>query len=132
MSFWDWLNENYEHTGKRFGYAKRITVGIIVFLLVPILIYFLITWDPIIGVDEDGEPMKLGVYVVIGLYWIGAYFTYKYHESKTRLNKLLDKLLDKEEAEHLFEVAKRRRQIIKDGEFISLEEGEKRGRWFGL
>jgi len=131
MSFWNWFSENYEHTGERFGYAKRITVGIIVFLLVPMLLYFLITWDPVIGVDEDGEPMKLGVYVVIGLYWVGAYFMYKRHETKAKLNRLLDKLLDDEEADHLFEVAKRRRQIFKEEKF-SLEEGENRGKWFGL
>lgn len=131
MSFWNWLNENYEHTGERFGYGKRINVAIIVFLLIPILIYFVVTWNPVIGMDEDGEPMKLGVYVVIGLYWIGAYFVYKRHETKTKLNRLLDKLLDDEEAEHLFEVAKRRRQILKDEKF-SLEEGENRGKWFGI
>lgn len=131
MAFFNWLNENYEHTGERFGYAKRITVGIIIFLLVPMLIYFLITWDPVIGVDEDGESMKLGVYVVIGLYWLGAYFAYKRHETKTKLNQLLDKLLDDEEADHLFEVAKRRRQILKEEKF-SLEEGENRGKWFGV
>src|SRR3989338_6107970 len=129
MSFWNWLNENYEHTGERFGYGKRITVGIVVFLLIPFLIYFLITWDPVIGMDEDGEPMKLGVYVVIGLYWLGAYFAYKRHETKAKLNRLLDKLLDDEEADHLFEIAKRRRQILKEEKF-SLEEGENRGKWF--
>jgi len=131
MSFWNWLNENYEHTGERFGYGKRITVGIVVFLLIPFLIYFLITWDPVIGMDEDGEPMKLGVYVVIGLYWLGAYFAYKRHETKAKLNRLLDKLLDDEEADHLFEIAKRRRQILKEEKF-SLEEGENRGKWFGI
>ena len=131
MSFWNWLNENYEHTGERFGYGKRMTVGIVVFLLIPFLIYFLITWDPVIGMDEDGEPMKLGVYVVIGLYWLGAYFAYKRHETKAKLNRLLDKLLDDEEADHLFEIAKRRRQILKEEKF-SLEEGENRGKWFGI
>lgn len=131
MSFWNWLNENYEHTGERFGYGKRITVAIVVFLLVPMLIYFVIAWDPTIGVDEDGEPMRLGVYVVIGLYWLGAYFAYKRHETKKKLNRLLDKLLDDEEADHLFEIAKRRRQILKEEKF-SLEEGENRGKWFGI
>lgn len=131
MSFWNWLNENYEHTGERFGYGKRITAAIVIFLLVPIFIYFIITWDPVIGVDEDGELMKLGVYVVIGFYWLGAYFAYKRHETKIKLNRLLDKLLNDEEADHLFEIAKKRRQILKEEKF-SLEEGEKRGKWFGI
>lgn len=131
MAFWDWLNRNYEHRGERFGYGKRITVAIVIFLLVPILIYFLVIWDPAIGVNEDGEPIKLGVYVIMGLYWLGAYFAYKRHEAKTKLNRLLDKLLDAEEADHLFEAAKRRRQILKEENF-SLEEGESRGKWFGI
>ena len=131
MNFWNWINKNCEHTGERFGYSKRITVGIVVFLLIPILIYFVITWNPVIGVNEDGEPMRLGVYVVVGFYWLGAYFVYKRYEAKTRLNRLLDKLLDDEEADHLFEIAKRRRQILKEEKF-SLEEGENRGKWFGI
>lgn len=132
MKFWNWLNENYERTGERFGYAKRISVGITVFLLVPILLYALIAWDPAIGIDEDGEPVKLGIYVVIGLYWLGAYFVYRSHEMKTKLNRLLDRLLDENESKHLFEVAERRRRSIKDGGYISFEEGEKRTKWFGL
>jgi len=132
MIFWDWINKNYEHTGERFGYAKRITIGIIVFLLIPILIYLLITWDPIIGVDEYGESVQLGVYVVIGLYWLGSYFAYKSHERKVKLNRLLDKLLDENEIEHLFEVAKGRQQIIKRENYISLKKDDERGEWFGL
>lgn len=131
MSFWDWLNKNYESEGGRFGYAKQITVGFIVFLLVPILLYFFITWDPMIGVDEDGESLKLGFYLVIGFYWLGAYFAYKRHEARVRLNKLLDKLLDVEEADKVFEIAKRRQQDFKE-ERILTEEGEERVRWFGI
>lgn len=129
MNFWDWINKNND--GERFWYAKRVFVGLGVFFLIPILIYFVVTWDPIIGLNEDGEPIKFGVYVVIGLYWLGTYFSYKRHEAKTRLNRLLDKLLDDDEADHLFEVAKRRRQILKEEKF-SLEEGENRGKWFGI
>lgn len=132
MNFWNWLNKNYEHTGERFGYAKRMIIDIIIFLLIPILIYFFVTRDPVIGADEDGEPVKLGIYIVVGFYWLGAYFAYKSQERKEKLNRLLDKLLDEDEAEHLFEVARKRRQIIKEENYIYLEEGDKRGRWFGL
>jgi len=129
MNFWDWLNKNYERTGERFGYGKRIAVYIIIFLLIPILIYFIVTWDPAIGVDEDGEPIKLGVYIIIALYWLGAYFAYRQHEIKTKLNRLLDKLLDDEEANHLFDTAKKRRQINQE-EKLPSKEGEKRAEWF--
>ena len=131
MSFWDWINKNND--GERFWYTKRVFVGLGVFFLVPILIYFIVTWDPVIGIDEDGEPIKLGIYIIVGIYWVGAYFAYKRHEAKNRLNQLLDKLLDKdeEEAKHLFKVAERRRQILREDKF-SREEGENRARWFGI
>ena len=52
-------------------------------LLTPILLYFLIKEDIIIGHDEDGEPVQLGYYIVVGLFWTVAYFIHKYFsESK--------------------------------------------------
>ncbi|MFA6099172.1 MAG: hypothetical protein WC808_06585 [Patescibacteria group bacterium] len=131
MAFWDWLTKDYEYTGERFGYSKRIFVAIVVFLIIPILLYFLIIKDPIIRIDENGELMKLGVYLVIGLYWAGAYLTYKRHQAKMKLNRLLDKLLDEEEANRLFEAAKKRRRILREEKFSS-KKGEKRSEWFGI
>ena len=90
MNFWDWITA--DDSGERFWYAKRIIVGVVVFLIIPILIYFVVEWDPVIGLDEDGEPIQLGVYIIIGLYWVSAYFAYKRHEAKSRLNCLLDEL----------------------------------------
>ena len=127
MNFWNWINKNDD--GKRFWYTKRVLVGFLVFFVIPVLIYFIISRDPVIGIDEDGEPIKLGVYVVVALYWGGAYFVYKRHESKIRLNRLLDKLLDDKEADHLFEIAKRRRQILREDKFL-IEKGENRAKWF--
>lgn len=136
--FWDWINGNDdENEGKRFWYAKRLIVGIIVFFLIPILIYFVVKWDPVIGLNEDGELNQLGMFIIIGLYWGGAYFVYKRDEAKRRLNCLLDKLLneDKEEFKHLFEIAKERREDIREDSFLGKErreEGENRVRWFGI
>lgn len=131
MNFWDWINKNDD--GKKFSETKRMFVGFVVFLFIPILIYFVVIWDPVIGLNEDGEPIKLGVYIIIGIYWIGAYFIYKRDEAKNRLNQLLDKLLDEDEEKvrHLFKVAKSRRQILQEDKF-SMEEGENRVRWFGI
>lgn len=128
MSFWGWLNKE-DH--RRFGSTKRILVAILIFLAVPFLVYQLIVWDPVIGYDEDGEPRKLGLYIVVGLYWAGAYMAYKRYEAKSRLNKLLDKILSEDEKEvaHLFEIAKGRRELIKKHRFLT-EEGEKRADWF--
>ncbi len=131
MNFWDWINAPDD--GERFWFAKRAIVGFVVFFLIPILIYFVVKWDPVIGLNEDGEPNQLGVYIIIGLYWVSAYFVYKRHEAKSRLNCLLDKLLkeDEEEFKHLFEIAKRRREDIREDNFWR-EEGENRVKWFGI
>ena len=89
-NFWDWISA--DDSGERFWYAKRIIVGVVVFLLIPILIYLVVKWDPVIGIDEEGEPTQLGVYIIIALYWAIAYFVYKRHEVKNRLNCLLNEL----------------------------------------
>lgn len=131
MNFWDWITA--DDSGERFWYAKRVIVGFVVFLVIPFLIYFVVEWDPVIGLDEDGEPIQIGVYIIIGLYWVSAYFVYKRHEAKSRLNCLLDKLLDEDEEEfkHLFEIAKRRREDIREDRFLR-EEGENRVKWFNI
>lgn len=82
-NFWDWITA--DDSGERFWYAKRIIVGVVVFLLIPILIYFVVKWDPVIGIDEDGEPTQLGVYIIIALYWAIAYFSYRRHLDKLKL-----------------------------------------------
>ena len=131
MNFWDWMNGGDDR--ERFWYAKRIIVGVVVFLLIPFLIYFVVEWDPVIGIDEDGEPIQLGVYIIIGLYWTGAYFVYKRQESSTRLNRLLDKLLNKDEEDfkYLFETAKRLRRNIREDIYLA-EKGENRVKWFDI
>lgn len=132
MGFWEYMGEDFE--GKeRFGYVKRLLLGGVVFLAIPGLIYLIIRWNPIVRTDEDGDPMRLGVYLVIGLYWIGAYFVYKRHEAKRRLIELMDKLLedDDEEFEHLFEIIRRRREMLRENRYIS-EQNEERVRWFGI
>ena len=61
----------------------RYSLWLVFFLLTPILLYFLIKEDIIIGHDEDGEPVQLGYYIVVGLFWTVAYFIHKYFsESK--------------------------------------------------
>jgi hypothetical protein len=81
--FWDWITA--DDTGERFWYAKRLIVGVVVFLFIPILIYFVVKWDPVIGIDEEGEPTQLGVYIIIALYWVIAYFSYRRHLDKLKL-----------------------------------------------
>lgn len=128
-NFWDWISGNYAQ-GERFWYGKRLIVGFVVFFLIPMLIYMLVKWDPVIGFSEDGEPNQLGLWVIIGLYWVGAYFAYKRDEARRRLNRLLDKLLNQDgnELHSMIKEAKRRKELIG---FLGLKR-EDRVKWFGI
>jgi len=133
MNFWDWINKKDD--GEKFFFAKRWLAGFLVFMIVPLLIYIVTQWDPVIGFDEEGEPIKFGPFFIVGLYWCGAYFAYKRHEARKRLNKLLDRLLDEEEAMNILEIAKNRREFLRQegSEFaVGYEKGEKRARWFNI
>lgn len=133
MDFWDWINKKDD--GKRLWFAKRWIVGFSVFLFVPVLIYLVVKWDPSIGIDEDGKPVGVGLFFIIGLYWCGAYFAYKRYEARKRLNELLDRLLDEEEVKNILETARNRREFLRQEgrEFaVGYEKGEKRVRWFNI
>ena len=83
MKFWDWINDREE---------TIIGIGfIIVVVIIPLLIYSVIIWDPIIGHNEDGDPIQLGMYIVMGICWIATYLAYKKHELENKLKYLLEK-----------------------------------------
>jgi len=128
-NFYDWMHGDVE--GKNY---YRYIIFIIVFFLIPGLLYFVVKWDPIMGLNEDGEPNQMvGMFVIVGLYWGVAYFLYKRDETKNKLNCLLDKLLSKddEEFKEFIEIAKRRRKDIKENK-LELETGEGRLQWFNI
>jgi hypothetical protein len=134
MSFWDWFSKDYEYGKEKFGYSKRIFAGIFLLFVVPILIYLLLTWDFINY--RNGEQTMMGAYIVLVLYWIGLYFVYKRGEAKRRLNQLLNKFLygDDKEFEHLLEILRKRRKIIKEENLVTImdEQDEDRVKWFGI
>lgn len=130
----DWNFYNWMHGDIKGKHYYRYIIFIIVFFLIPVLLYFFVKWDPIIGLNEDGEPNQMvGMFTIIGLYWGGAYFLYKRDEIKNKLNCLLDKLLSKddEEFKEFIEIAKRRRKDIKENK-LELETGEGRLHWFNI
>lgn len=114
FNFWDWMNHDYERGGERFGSVKRITAAVLVFIVTPLVLYQLVTWDPVIGETDDGDPVKLGIWIILGVYWLGAHFLYKADKANKRLNSLLDSLLaeDKEEADEYFASLRRQRKSI--------------------
>jgi len=128
MSFWDWMNK--ENGRKNFGTAKRTFMGFVILLIIPALIYFLITWEPVLGFYAEGDSLTLNIYIIFGLWWAVSYFLYKRDGTKNRLNQLLDKLLDEGEegAEYLFKIAKQQRQSLHGAKI----KGEDRVRWFNI
>lgn len=134
MDFWGWLTRDFK--GERFGYEKRIIVGVCAFVLVPILIYILVQWCSVIRANEDGQPYNLGALLVVGLYWLTAWLKYKTHETKRRLNQLLDRLLIEDEAEvnYLFQKTQTIRSQLAEGGFMlrHVGVGENRVKWFGI
>ena len=75
----------------------QYTVLVIVLFIVPVLLYLLISIDPIIGFDEYGDPMRIGLYVVLGLYWTAAYFIHKYYSEAQQSKLKIDELKKREE-----------------------------------
>lgn len=136
MNFWGYINgENKTEQNKRFSYEKWLIVSIFVFLLIPFLVYYIIVWNPIIGTDEYEEPVRFGVYLVIGLYWFALYIDYKRYESKKRLSKLLDKLFNESDSqfEQTIDLIKNKREVIKDDSISDYRnEGEERLKWFNI
>jgi len=63
------------------------------FLIAPVFLYHLIKKDPIIGFDEEGDPIRVGIYIMFILFWGGAYFIYKYYteaKEKKEQNEALE------------------------------------------
>ncbi len=132
MRIWDYIHDN-EKTKERFGETKQMLLAIFVFLAIPLLIYGIISWNPVIGFDEGGDPVRLGIWVTLGLYWGGAYFSYKSWQRKKQLNRLLDGILDEYESDRMFRTAKEKRELLKKENARYehwYEEGEKRLKWF--
>ncbi len=128
---WKWfenLNENYEK--EKHASTKFVLAGFIIFMIIPTFLYYFIKADP--GYDEHYGRGGLGVLVVLAIYNIGAYFSYKAYLTKKRLNKLIDKLMDEKERSRVLEIAEEQEKHIKDKKTSSCKEGEERIKWFNI
>ena len=97
MGFWRYFSEGPSEPVGRWKTAKYIAAAVTVFLIVPFLLYYLIKRDPVIYVDEWGDPVTLGVWVLLGLYWVGAYLAYNGYKAKIRLEHIEGSLRDQAE-----------------------------------
>jgi hypothetical protein len=132
INFWNWFCAD-ENQWERFGYGKRTIALVLVFLVIPISTYYLVDWNPLIGIDEEGEPVRLGMYVMIGLFWIAGYFDYKRFCARKRLNDLLDDLFDEQKSQKIFEIIKRKQEFLKKKDVeseLDYKEDEARLDWF--
>ena len=60
---------------------------------VPIFLYLFAKWDPFVGFDEAGDPILLGAWPIILVYWILIFLVYKYNDERKRYKESLEKLL---------------------------------------
>lgn len=107
-------------------------VLVAIFIIVPVSIYFIVDWNPLIGTDEEGEPIHMGFYVIIGLVWVATYIDYKRYRARKKLNELLDRLFDEGQTQKIFERIKERQLFLKkkDAEYqYEYKEGEDRLEW---
>ena len=80
---WKYIVEGPD--GNKWEKAWGHFVGLFVLFVVPIIIYLFVKWDPSISI-RHGEPITLGVWVILVFYWIGLFFIYK-HKSESMLRK---------------------------------------------
>jgi len=60
---------------------------------VPMLLYFFAKWDPFIGLDDTGDPILLGAWPIILVYWILIFLVHKYNDERKRYKYALEKIL---------------------------------------
>ena len=65
----------------RWGRRWRIFSAVVVFLIVPVILMFIYDgsglWNPFLGVDEDGDPVRLITHYMGFLYWGGLWLVHK-------------------------------------------------------
>ncbi|MBX9772373.1 MAG: hypothetical protein K2X29_13435 [Candidatus Obscuribacterales bacterium] len=86
--FWAWLN-NSEHEKDNYGPARRVIAAIIVFLVAPVLFYYVIKGDTAIQGDEQ---IPLGLLVVFVLYGVACYFSFQREDAQSRVYELREEI----------------------------------------
>lgn len=81
------------------NYKEEISSGIkylgfcIYIFGVPIFLYFFAKWDPFVGLDDSGDPIFLGVWPIVLVYWVLIFLVYKYNDERKRYKYALEKIL---------------------------------------
>ena len=65
------------------------------FFGIPLSLYYLVKWDPILERGEYGEPKTtLGMLIIVGMYWVGLVLILKYRaeikDRKRQIKELLN------------------------------------------
>ncbi len=70
-------------------------IGFVFYIFgVPIILYFFAKWDPFISYDEYGDPIKLGAWPIIIVYWVLIYLVHKYNNERKSFKHTLEWVLE--------------------------------------
>lgn len=111
----------------KWEYIKQILWYGFILVGIPWILYFLIRWDFVIGIDEYGSPeySAHGIMILVGGYWLALLFIHKYRTEKEnrkrQLKRLLDGVMNKEEKERL------REDLRHQAHFLDEEEMDRLG-----
>lgn len=109
------FDQPVEHNLRTFLHSAFLVLGI------PAAIYSLIQWNPSVGVNEEGEPIKFGIYFVFVLYWSAIFFIDKYKAANKRrawqFGLLLSDTIDKQDQEKM-----RKGFLVKSLEMYKLQK----------
>ena len=59
----------------------------------PAFLYFFAKWDPFIGLDEYGDPQRLGAWPIVIGYWVLIYLVHTYNSERKHYRYALEKIL---------------------------------------
>lgn len=69
-------------------------IGFCIYIFgVPIFLYFFARWDPFVGLDDAGDPILLGAWPIIFVYWVLIFLVHKYNDERKRYRYALEKIL---------------------------------------
>lgn len=80
------MNEKITSSFKYIGFCLYI-------FGVPIFLYLFAKWDPFVGLDEYGDPILLGAWPIVIVYWILIFLVHKYKTNQDRYKYALERIL---------------------------------------
>ena len=93
---------------------------------VPIFLYFFAKWDPFVGFDNVGDPILLGAWPIILVYWVLIFLVHKYNDERKRYKYALEKILLLDHPLSVKEKAEIHRDVLKVPEWETNNNSKQR------